>query len=266
MHRLLLAFCSCLAVACAAAFAEHRGPCTSNGCGPSGWRGKLVPERFLGCVFTPACNAHDICYGQCSSCGPHHGKRMCIVPAQKRALKDACDKALESDIQKLNDGSWRCWGFAKIYYIAVSGFGDEYFGQDAPPQNLIARAREDVEALAQFAGFEDRATTERRINQIENAALVLRRADSGFANRFAVTPAAVPGAEPQLRFESRTPVPTLTIPRDGMRLEQKHLLNGIDVTKMRIDGRVPDLDQIIRRTPNVPIDRLDRTFRFERVQ
>ena len=266
MRRLLLVFCLLLAAACTAAIASHRGPCVSNGCGPAGWRGKLVPEKFLGCIFTPACNAHDICYGQCTNCGPNHGKQMCIVKAQRVVLKDACDVALQKDIETQNGGSWLCWGFSKVYYTVVAGFGDEYFGENPPPETLIARAKEDMDALTRYAGFDDRATTERRINQIENAAVLLRRADRNFENRFAVTPPPLPGGEPGLRFESRTPVPTVIVPRDGVRLEQKQLLNGIDVTKMRINGRSPNLDQIIRSTPNIPIDRLDRTFRFERVQ
>lgn len=34
----------------------------TNGCGPSGWLNKLVPDTMWGLVITPVCNIHDYQY------------------------------------------------------------------------------------------------------------------------------------------------------------------------------------------------------------
>ncbi len=106
-------------------------PLTYNGCGPAGWKGKLVPTKPLWMIdFTSACDKHDICYGRC-------GKK-----------KDDCDNQFRQNMRLLCGGAFGMWGspfqqknpfgdsisiskldtclaLANTYYLAVSMAGKE---------------------------------------------------------------------------------------------------------------------------------------------
>jgi len=80
-----------------------------NGCGPSGFIEKIVPEEILGVKIQKICNIHDFMY--------HHSK-------DQSDLKIADDTFLENlkfQIKKKGDQKLRPirMGIAYIYYFAV---------------------------------------------------------------------------------------------------------------------------------------------------
>ena len=91
----------------------------SNGCGPRGLLGGLIPEGFLGGSFHEACNIHDERYSQG---GSKKDRRI----ADQKFLDDmllAVDRRggifLARNIRKLG---------AHLYYLMVRLFGSLYFG------------------------------------------------------------------------------------------------------------------------------------------
>jgi hypothetical protein len=101
---------------------------TSNGCGPAGWKGRLVPEMPLWMVdFSGPCDSHDKCYGTCEN------------------GKDDCDKAFLDDMKmectmhfeiwmglkppnivqriRMETQAKTCKALANTYYLAVSKAG-----------------------------------------------------------------------------------------------------------------------------------------------
>ena len=103
----------------------------SNGCGPEGWKNRLVPDMpFWMIDFTESCNAHDRCYDTCHENGA--------------AAKRHCDDEFLSDMQLqcfrrwgIIDGGpgsglsrWRwqrCRELAAIYHGAVAAAGASAF-------------------------------------------------------------------------------------------------------------------------------------------
>jgi len=102
----------------------------ANGCGPAGWKGKLVPDNpFWIANFQPACNGHDECYEKCAA-----DKAKCDEDFWV-AMYWAC---------WLNHGWWNpykpsppgqeaklrmCNATADLYHAAVLKFGQPYFDE-----------------------------------------------------------------------------------------------------------------------------------------
>lgn len=90
----------------------------ANGCGASGWKYDLVPDKIYGADISLACNRHDYRY--------HIGR----TAADKRAA----DKAFFMEIMTILVAELG-WSFALLkgsgvaasYYIAVSLFGGDAF-------------------------------------------------------------------------------------------------------------------------------------------
>lgn len=114
---------------------------SSNGCGTSGWKGKLVPEMPLWMIdFSSSCNSHDLCYSTCNS------SRSKCDQAFLKDMLDACSTKFGKPSLKLPDlgdvgrpifgGGIRfpkpkvpnlrletCKKLAKTYYTAVNKAG-----------------------------------------------------------------------------------------------------------------------------------------------
>lgn len=84
---------------------------TSNGCGAEG--GTKVRGDFYLFDITPACNAHDICYGTCGS------------------NKSLCDSKFFADIMTICTKRvaipYLCYNLASIYSGAVLGWGNSAY-------------------------------------------------------------------------------------------------------------------------------------------
>ena len=89
-----------------------------NGCGTSGWKGKLVPDTIVGCCVTPACNIHDWMYHE-------GGLEADKVNADKLFRKNMIDIIMASSRWALIKyfGRQRVW----LYYRVVKAMGGLYF-------------------------------------------------------------------------------------------------------------------------------------------
>jgi hypothetical protein len=90
----------------------------SNGCGPKGFLGRLIPDSFLGVSVHAACNYHDEGY---SKGGSEKNRKK----ADQKFLEDmllAIDRRggifIAKNIRKLG---------AYFYYFGVRLFGSAYF-------------------------------------------------------------------------------------------------------------------------------------------
>lgn len=90
-------------------------------CG-SGATNALVPENFMGCEFSNACKAHDVCYSKCDPGGSMHGSAYCGLSEsspERVAAKAECDDRFRDDIIAINRDRKICKIFAGIYRRAV---------------------------------------------------------------------------------------------------------------------------------------------------
>lgn len=112
---------------------------SSNGCGPASpkWMNWAVPEGFFpslgGYSFTPACNAHDICYGTCCS-----DKSKCDSDFLA-GMKSQCDKWVDKLYGAGGVWSWvgdgalkeldrkACYLDAYAFHAAVAKGGQKAF-------------------------------------------------------------------------------------------------------------------------------------------
>ena len=90
-----------------------------NGCGTSGWKGKVVPETMWGLDISEACQRHDWMY--------HHGKTQ--------ADKELADLVFLRNLVRIinKKGGWLKWPRryrAMTYYNFVADFGDAAFWAD----------------------------------------------------------------------------------------------------------------------------------------
>ena len=87
-----------------------------NGCGTSGWKGKVVPETMWGLDISEACQRHDWMY--------HYG-----TTKKDKELADLV--FLRNLVRIINrEGGWLKWPRryrAMTYYNFVADFGDEAF-------------------------------------------------------------------------------------------------------------------------------------------
>jgi hypothetical protein len=128
-------------------------PCdpVTNGCGPEGLLGLLVPECPMeGVCFTPACNAHDLCYVTCGS------------------SRSACDDQFGRDLNAICRERFRegdphfehCLALAYIYWQAVVRLGQSFFDEGQISGCCCAAPEDSSSAVAgRFAvrpPFEDR--------------------------------------------------------------------------------------------------------------
>jgi len=89
---------------------------STNGCGPDGWKGQIVPDNPGGFPFETCCDSHDICYGTCHS------------------TQAGCDFAFHTCMTGLCSGYPFplydiCIVFATAYYEAVHNFGYEHWSE-----------------------------------------------------------------------------------------------------------------------------------------
>lgn len=94
----------------------------ANGCGPSGWKEKIVPDSIFGCSIKEACELHDVEYEE--------GKDI--------EAKNSADRSFRNNMQRLVRGRTTNW-FAKrlllkprlklkgVYYQAVCKLGGTAF-------------------------------------------------------------------------------------------------------------------------------------------
>ena len=89
-----------------------------NGCGPSGWKERLVPDTIYGLNVNPACAIHDYCY--------HIG----ITEEDKKEA----DTLFLNNMRQLIDNADSWWWLRKLryirantYYKAVDKFGGSAF-------------------------------------------------------------------------------------------------------------------------------------------
>jgi hypothetical protein len=87
---------------------------SANGCGPKGW-GWIIPDNPTGCEhtsFTQPCNAHDLCYGDCTkSFGSCNGQFGAGMHAKCEALTG----------EEREDCYEDCQDNAELYYSYVTG-------------------------------------------------------------------------------------------------------------------------------------------------
>jgi RHS repeat-associated protein len=98
-------------------------PNVPNGCGPSGWKSKIIPNKpFWMINFESACNTHDKCYGRCNAdrdlCDIEFGQDMYKLCYDEYGI-NMVGKA--PFIWKLRFNS--CVDIAILYYEAVSKRG-----------------------------------------------------------------------------------------------------------------------------------------------
>lgn len=103
----------------------------SNGCGVSGWKGKLVPDTIWGLKITEACNIHDWEYAAGATI----------------ADKDAADRAFHNNMLRLIDADTSRLGRmlkplrrrrAWVYYEAVQHLGGPAFwAEKNPPETRL---------------------------------------------------------------------------------------------------------------------------------
>ena len=89
-----------------------------NGCGPAGWKGKLIPDTIWGLNIRCCCQPHDWMY--------HWGTTM--------AEKERADNVFLANIYRyINKHTWFKWlrklrrHRARIYHLAVVKCGSQYF-------------------------------------------------------------------------------------------------------------------------------------------
>lgn len=88
-----------------------------NGCGPAGWKVKLIPNHLLGLSIKKACDIHDFMY--------YMGKTQADKDEADRVFKNNMLRIIEADSCRLLKPIRR--RLAKGYYEAVHDFGGPAF-------------------------------------------------------------------------------------------------------------------------------------------
>ena len=96
--------------------AAARGTRYGNGCGPSGWKSKAVPDRLPGGFdFGGACELHDICYGT-------WGKpRFPCDTAFRSNFRGECSDISRNPIQTVQTPY--CFSLSEVYFRFVRQWG-----------------------------------------------------------------------------------------------------------------------------------------------
>lgn len=89
-----------------------------NGCGPSGWKNKVIPDNLYGISIKGACNRHDWEY----------------TVGETKEEKDRADSIFLQNMERIIDRKSLTWFMRALrvraangYYEAVSHLGDEFF-------------------------------------------------------------------------------------------------------------------------------------------
>jgi RHS repeat-associated protein len=103
-------------------------PSTTDGCGPKGWKNKLVPNKpLIGVDFKDACDKHDVCYETCEA-----NKEKCDIRFWED-LDEACGKkyawmhATEPPPMDLQLKLAACKELALTYANAVFSHGQDAY-------------------------------------------------------------------------------------------------------------------------------------------
>ena len=102
----------------------------ANGCGPSGWKEKLVPDSILGCRVEEACTIHDIQY----------------LEGEDISAKDSADRSFLNNLIRLIRARTTTWlakklllgprlKLAWVYYQAVHRYGGAAFWDKCKPKD-----------------------------------------------------------------------------------------------------------------------------------
>jgi len=111
----------------------------ANGCGPADWRSALVPDSpFFIINFKSACDTHDNCYAKCgvnkATCDSDFRTNMKVLCFYKYNLD------VVTDVPTLpNPMLPTCYGFAQLYYNAVSNHGQSAY--DAAQKNCPCKKK-----------------------------------------------------------------------------------------------------------------------------
>jgi len=100
----------------------HELNAIANGCGPSGWKEKLVPDSILGCKVGEACTIHDIQY----------------LEGETIEAKDSADRSFHNNLLRIVNARTKTWLAKKlllkprlkltwVYYQAVHRYGGAAF-------------------------------------------------------------------------------------------------------------------------------------------
>lgn len=105
-----------------------------NGCGPAGWKGKLIPDHILLVSIKPACDIHDYMY----------------AVGRTEADREEADRVFLNNILRIIEEKSQNWFTRMIrrrlalhYYAAVRDFGAIFFWDDKNPPETF-RAIEEV--------------------------------------------------------------------------------------------------------------------------
>jgi hypothetical protein len=95
-----------------------------NGCGPSGWKNRLVPEHLLWVSITAACDIHDYMY----------------ITGRTEADREESDRVFLNNMLRIVEGESSTWltrdlrrRLALRYYATVRDLGGPYFWQEKNP-------------------------------------------------------------------------------------------------------------------------------------
>lgn len=242
--------------------------CKPNGCGPDGWLGVLVPDTPVGCDFTAACDQHDICYGRCiAGCSPIAGTSACDGDCKaRRPEKEKCDSAFVKKMKADNPGRWICEKVADDYYWFVSNCGCGFFRGFVGNIAVMTKAERDqhrrsFEELARFRAFMRTHPGNPRGLQIEWGLELMRYFGYCNDNRFRFH---VDGDTPVLAIESRLHIEVPSIKTDkGYELRSRRIFSGIDVTKMLVNGKRFDLNEL---APMIAPEQLKNVQQIEQFQ
>lgn len=110
--------------------AAGRAELELNGCGPDGWKNRLVPERLLGVAITAACNIHDYMY----------------IVGETEADREEADRVFLNNMLRIVEAESANWltrtlrrRLALHYYAAVRDFGGPFFWADKNPPETFRK-------------------------------------------------------------------------------------------------------------------------------
>jgi hypothetical protein len=100
----------------------------ANGCGPSGWKEKLVPDNILGCDISESCVIHDIQYLTGEDIAEKESADRSFLNNMVRTIR-ARTKTFLAKKLLLSPRLKLAW----VYYQAVNRFGgSSYWDKNLP--------------------------------------------------------------------------------------------------------------------------------------
>ena len=126
----------------------------TNGCG-STFSSKWVPDKLADCDFRAACDEHDRCYGKCLEGGVLAGTERCLDPQNvKDTRRLQCDKNLQEDIKKHNNGSCKGWAWLYGSVVKMAGGGSFNGMEPALVRSVIETSNSPEVAYARIKEIE----------------------------------------------------------------------------------------------------------------